>query len=160
MDSLKGAPVFGRTQAADIASIAREIRSVAVTDNTSRPRFATVAAGTFGPGSYGSAPSAAASGAGAVTAPLVTPSRGGGFTSGPPESSVARAAEAVSIDGTGLPDHSNPFATIEAEGSTWWAASATGSFIKGMRNRLFLKYAGIDYEFYNVHDLKYRGPPP
>ena len=39
------------------------------------------------------------------------------------------------------------------------ALSASGALIQGLRNRLFLKYAGIDYEFYNVYDMRYRGGP-
>jgi hypothetical protein len=41
-------------------------------------------------------------------------------------------------------------------GRPGFAASSSGEFIQGLRNRLFLKYAGIDYEFYNVYDLRYR----
>jgi hypothetical protein len=29
--------------------------------------------------------------------------------------------------------------------------------LQGLRNRLFLKYIGVDYEFYNVYDMRYRG---
>jgi hypothetical protein len=35
-------------------------------------------------------------------------------------------------------------------------ASTIGQVIIGMRNRLYLKYLGIDYEFFNVYDMRYR----
>ena len=41
-------------------------------------------------------------------------------------------------------------------GRPGFASSASCEFIQGLRNRLFLKYAGIDYEFYNPYDLRYR----
>ena len=31
-----------------------------------------------------------------------------------------------------------------------------GDRVRGLRNRLFLKYLGIDYEYYNVQDVRYR----
>ena len=37
-----------------------------------------------------------------------------------------------------------------------FAEPSRGAFIQGLRNRLFLKYAGIDYEYYNVYDIRYR----
>jgi hypothetical protein len=37
-----------------------------------------------------------------------------------------------------------------------FASTQRGDFIQGLRNRLFLKYAGIDYEYYNVYDQRYR----
>ena len=33
----------------------------------------------------------------------------------------------------------------------------SGMIFEGMRNRLLLKYAGIDYEYFNVNDQRYRG---
>lgn len=37
-----------------------------------------------------------------------------------------------------------------------FASTQRGALIQGLRNRLFLKYAGIDYEYYNVYDQRYR----
>lgn len=34
-----------------------------------------------------------------------------------------------------------------------------GVLLQGLRNRLFLKYLGVDYEFYNVNDIRYRSAP-
>lgn len=31
-----------------------------------------------------------------------------------------------------------------------------GVLLQGLRNRLFLKYLAVDYEFYNVQDIRYR----
>ena len=47
--------------------------------------------------------------------------------------------------------------TITNEGTVGSALSMRGAYVLGLRNRLFLKYMGIDYEFYNVHDIRYRG---
>lgn len=41
-------------------------------------------------------------------------------------------------------------------GLTGGTPSMKGVLIQGLRNRLFLKYAGIDYEFYNFFDTVYR----
>lgn len=41
-------------------------------------------------------------------------------------------------------------------GSAGFATAMRGEHIQGLRNRLMLKYAGIDYEFFNVYDLRYR----
>ena len=35
-----------------------------------------------------------------------------------------------------------------------------GDAAQGLRNRLFLKYWGIDYEFYNFSSMHYRGAAP
>ena len=31
-----------------------------------------------------------------------------------------------------------------------------GAYLEGIRNRLFLKYTGVDYEFYNSGVMRYR----
>lgn len=41
-------------------------------------------------------------------------------------------------------------------GNAGFASAMRGQYIDGLRNRLLLKYAGIDYEFFNVYDLRYR----
>jgi hypothetical protein len=43
-----------------------------------------------------------------------------------------------------------------AGGSAGFASAMRGEYIQGLRNRLMLKYSGIDYEFFNVYDLRYR----
>ena len=60
-------------------------------------------------------------------------------------SDVMREARSVAVA-----SNTNNYGTVAA-GST-----VTGAMIQGLRNRLFLKYSGIDYEFYNVYDLQYR----
>jgi len=41
-----------------------------------------------------------------------------------------------------------------------FASLMTADVLQGMRNRLFLKYNGIDYEFYNTSNLLYRTTLP
>lgn len=47
-------------------------------------------------------------------------------------------------------------ASGSSSGSVLSGNTVTGAMIQGLRNRLFLKYAAIDYEFYNIYDLQYR----
>ena len=115
LSSLQGASAFARSEASQITSMAREARSMAVSDNTRRPNFVTATADSFGVG-----PALGSTGAG--------------------------------------PDAIPPAASIGANGTVGRALSSAGALIQGLRNRLFLKYAGIDYEFYNVYDIRYRGP--
>lgn len=54
-----------------------------------------------------------------------------------------------------------PFAGDPAysSGQNWNLLGAPPGFgdrVRGLRNRLFLKYLGIDYEYYNVQDVRYR----
>ena len=35
-------------------------------------------------------------------------------------------------------------------------ARGRGAYLEGIRNRLFLKYTGVDYEFYNSDAMRYR----
>ena len=52
------------------------------------------------------------------------------------------------------------FANGGMGGSVGFAGAMRGEYIQGLRNRLLLKYAGIDYEFFNVVDLRYRDAIP
>lgn len=88
LDSVRGSSANARRQAGDMAGVAREARSVAVTAN-------------------------------AAAETLALRTRRAGF-----------------------------------------ATAMRGAYLQGIRNRLFLKYAGIDYEYYNVHDLRYRDSLP
>mgnify|MGYP003603896903 FL=1 len=45
---------------------------------------------------------------------------------------------------------------IAEYGTVGTALSSRGAYILGLRNRLYLKYLGVDFESYNHHDLKYR----
>ena len=46
--------------------------------------------------------------------------------------------------------------TNSSTGAVGSGSTVTGVMIQGLRNRLFLKYSAIDYEFYNIYDLQYR----
>ena len=116
LSSLQGASTYARSEAYQIASVAREARSVAVSDNSIRPNFVTATLDALGLG-----------------AALGSSSAG--------------------------PHASPPSTKVGSEGTVGRALSASGALIQGLRNRLFLKYAGIDYEFYNVYDMRYRGGP-
>jgi hypothetical protein len=64
--------------------------------------------------------------------------------------SAAREARSVAV--------SSNAGSAFANGKTGagFATAMSGEYIKGLRNRLLLKYAGVDYEFFNVYDLRYR----
>ena len=47
-------------------------------------------------------------------------------------------------------------ATPEARASLPSATRGKGAYLEGIRNRLFLKYTGVDYEFYNSEVMRYR----
>lgn len=46
--------------------------------------------------------------------------------------------------------------TPEARSSLPSVVRGRGAYLEGLRNRLFLKYSGIDYEFYNSDVMRYR----
>ena len=61
---------------------------------------------------------------------------------------VAREARSMAVS-------SNSFRS-SPHGTVGFGSRSSGEFIQGIRNRLFLKYSGIDYEFYNFFDMRYR----
>ena len=71
--------------------------------------------------------------------------------------SVATEARSVAVSSNTLAYSDDLSSSSSNNGGTVGTASAVSAeMIKGLRNRIFLKYAGIDYEFYNVYDLQYR----
>lgn len=50
----------------------------------------------------------------------------------------------------------------DASARAWASVSPrdSGPFIEGLRNRLALKYLGVDYEYYNNDSMRYRSALP
>ena len=73
--------------------------------------------------------------------------------------SVATEARSVAVSSNTLAysdDSSSSSSSNNGGGTVGTASAVSAEMIKGLRNRIFLKYAGIEYEFYNVYDLQYR----
>jgi hypothetical protein len=70
------------------------------------------------------------------------------------------SAQQQAIASANLANQARSVAVASNSNNVAFGSAATGEIIRGLRNRLFLKYAGIDYEFYNRQDLQYRSDAP
>ena len=69
---------------------------------------------------------------------------------------LAMAAAALEARSVAVSSNANSAYANGSGGNVGFASAMRGQYINGRRNRLLLKYAGIDYEFFNVYDLRYR----
>lgn len=153
LSSINGAANHARSEALSIASIVREARSVASASNIAHPRLATTDLDKLGdlPDGATAAQIAEKLLSSGLNPALGSPNDGsdGGpiipsypWPEGTPKEVMAEREMRIAFD----------LSVNKVDG----VLSSRGALFQGLRNRLALKYLGIDYEFRNVHDIKYR----